>query len=90
MATKNATPEKTSARKPTMKIEPETKAMEAYLQAGYPDMTVEKAKTIIKERKENPASWPYEMLERAEAFLSAYENGSVAISTDPGWKRSKR
>jgi len=90
MATTTVTPEKVSARKPQQSIQPKTKEMEVFLQAGYPDMSVEKAKTIIKERKENPASWPYEMLERAESFLLAYENGPIAVSTDPGWKRSRR
>ena len=56
-------------------IKPGTPAMESYLRVGYPDMTVEKAHMIIKERKENPQSWPYEMLEKAHAFLAAYEQG---------------
>ena len=56
-------------------IKPGTPAMESYLRVGYPDMTVEKANAIVKERKANPASWPYEMLEKAEAFLAAYEMG---------------
>lgn len=66
---------------PTISIKPKTPEMEAHLQVGYPDMTVEKARAIIKERKENPAMWPYEMLERAEAFLAAYEGTPVAVST---------
>ena len=61
-------------------IKPGTKEMEAYLQAGYPDMSVEKAQTIIKERKENPALWPYEVMERAEAFLAAYKASPVVVS----------
>jgi lauroyl/myristoyl acyltransferase len=72
------------------KIKPKSKEMEAYLQAGYPDMSVEKARTIMKERKENPASWPYEMLERAEAFLEAYESTSTVINSKrPGWRRTR-
>jgi len=70
MATKRNTQETVSAA-----IKPGTPAMESYLRIGYPDMTVEKAHLIIKERKENPQSWPYEMLERAQAFLAAYEQG---------------
>ena len=62
-------------------IKPGTPEMEAMLQAGYPDMNVAKAKTIIKERKENPALWPYEVMERAEAFLAAYNTAPVAVST---------
>jgi len=62
-------------------ILPKTKEMEAYLQVGYPDMSVEKAKTIIKERKETPGLWPYEMLEKAEAFLAAWEGSPIVVST---------
>jgi len=65
-----------------MKVKPGTPEMEALLQAGYPDMSVAKAKLIIKERKERPELWPYEMLERAEAFLAAYEASPIAVSTD--------
>lgn len=89
MATTDTKQKKISARDPGIQIKPKTKEMEQFLQAGYPDMTVEKAKTIIKERKENPALWPYEMLERAEAFLAAWENAPVVTSTRPGWKREK-
>jgi hypothetical protein len=53
-------------------IKPKTAQMEAALQAGYPDLTVEKAKAILKERRENPALWPFEQMQRAEAFLAAY------------------
>ena len=53
-------------------IKPKTPQMEAALQAGYPDLTVEKAKAIIKERRDNPALWPFEQMQRAEAFLAAY------------------
>lgn len=80
-------PKIVSARKPSLSIKPKTKEMEQFLQAGYPDMSVEKARTIIKERKENPASWTYEMLEKAEAFLAAYESSPVVTSTRQGWKR---
>jgi hypothetical protein len=69
------------------RIKPRTPEMEAYLQVGYPGMTVAKAKQIIKERQENPALWPYEQLEMAQAFLEAYEKGPIAISMRPGWKR---
>lgn len=68
-------------------IKPKSKEMEALLRAGYPDMTVQKAETIIKERKANPQSWPYEQLERAEAFLAAYETPATVVATNPGWER---
>ena len=64
--------------------------LSSLLQAGYPDMTEEKAEAIIKERKEKPESWPYAMFERAEAFLKALNTKPVAISKKPGWKRSRR
>jgi hypothetical protein len=84
-----AEPKTVSARKPSQQIKPKTVEMEQYLQAGYPDMSVEKARMIIKERKENPASWDYAMLEKAEAFLKAWESSPIATSTRPGWKRTK-
>jgi hypothetical protein len=62
-------------------IKPGTPEMEALLQAGYPDMSVAKAQQIIKERKDNPALWPYEVMERAEAFLAAYNAKPIAVST---------
>lgn len=74
----------------TIKILPGTPQMEAYLRSGYPEMTVEKAKTIIRERKENPAMWPYEMLERAEAFLAAYNSSPQVVSERKPWKRDRR
>lgn len=82
------------ARKPTAvnaeavkSIKPGTPEMESFLGVGYGGMTVEKAKTIIKERKENPALWPYEMVEKAQAFLAAYEASPIAIDKDPHWER---
>jgi hypothetical protein len=71
-------------------IKPGTPEMEALLQAGYPDMSVDKAKRIIKERQERPELWPYAMLERAEAFLAAYNAKPTAVSTRvPARKLSK-
>ena len=84
-----AEPKTISARKPSLQIKPKTIEMEQFLQAGYPDMSVAKANAIIKERKENPASWPYEMYEKALAFLAAWEATPQVTSKRPGWKRSK-
>jgi len=53
-------------------IEFRTPAMEAYVGVGYGGMTLAKAELIIKERKEKPDSWPYEMLEKAQGFIEAY------------------
>jgi hypothetical protein len=73
-------------------IKPKTPQMEQMLQAGYPDLNVEKAKLIIKERKENPALWPYEQVQRAEAFLAAYNGVPLeqqVISTRSAPRRSQ-
>lgn len=71
-------------------IKAKTVERAALLQAGYPDMSVAKAQAIIKERSDNPQSWPYEQLERAQAFLAAYEAEPVVVATNPGWKRDMR
>ena len=75
----------------TPNIRPKTPQMEAALQAGYPDLSVAKAKLIIKERRDTPALWPYEQLVRAEAFLAAYEGVPLEqqiIATRRGPERS--
>ena len=71
-------------------IKPETPQMEQYLAAGYPGMTVAKAKAIIAERKQNPAAWPYEMLEKAQAFLEAYSARPQVISPYVGEAKVNR
>lgn len=80
----------TNATRGLKTIKPKTAEMEVFLQAGYPDLSVEKAKAIIEERKANPAAWPYEVYERAVAFLAAYEQTPVAVSATPAWTRSRR
>jgi len=76
--------------KPLTKIEPGTPEMERYLAIGYPRIaTVEKARAVIKERKEKPELWPYEVLEQAEAFLAAYEARPQVISAKPAHNRHK-
>ena len=69
-------------------VKPKTAQMEALLQAGY-GMTVAEAKTIIKERKENPVTWPLEEARKAEAMLAAYEATPQVISTRQGWRRTR-
>lgn len=72
------------------KIKPETPEMEAFLSVGYGGMTVEKAEQIIKERKEKPELWPYEELEKAQAFLAAYHAKVREPSSDRrGWTRTR-
>lgn len=88
MATSKSTKAKATVDTSHIKpIKPKTPEMEALLRAGYPDMTVKKAETIIKERQANPQSWPYEQLERAEAFLAAYNTGATVVAQNPGWER---
>jgi hypothetical protein len=71
-------------------IAPGTPEMEHLLAIGYPRIgSVEKAETIIKERKERPELWPYELYEQAQAFLAAYKATPQVISTKPGLKRTR-
>ena len=67
------------------KFEYGSKEHEALLSLGY-KMDKKKAETIVKERKVNPASWPYEMLEKAEAFLEALASKPIVISTRLPWR----
>lgn len=59
------------------------------LEAGY-QMSVEKAETIVKERKENPQSWPYEVFEKASALLEAMKAKPAVISKRQPFKRAIR
>ena len=68
-------------------VKPKTKEMEALLTAGY-GMSVATAKRIIKERDENPLTWPLERYEQATAMIAAYEASPTVVSKRPGWKRS--
>jgi hypothetical protein len=70
------------------KIEFGSEAHQRLLEAAY-GMTVEKAKTIIEERKKNPQTWPYELYEKAENMLQALATKPVAIDKDPGWHRER-
>jgi len=55
-------------------IKPGSKEMEVYLSAGYPDIgTREHALEILKSRKENPMYYPWELEQRARAFLEALD-----------------
>lgn len=74
---------------PVKVVKRKTAEMESLLSAGYDGMTVKKAKAIIAERAENPALWPYEVLQQAEAFLAAYETDATVISQRPAWERHK-
>ena len=57
-------------------VKPGSPEHEQLLSVGYGGMTKEMALTIIAERKKDPASWPYEELKKAQAFLAALNAGS--------------
>lgn len=71
-------------------IKPATEEMEAFLRSGYPDMSVKKAETIIAEREKDPSRWPYDVYERAQAFLAAYRATPVVVSPRKGWTRKSK
>jgi hypothetical protein len=55
-------------------IKPGSKQMEALLAVGYPEIgTREHALEILKSRKENPMYYPWEMEQKARAFLEALD-----------------
>jgi len=66
-------------------IKPGTPEMAAYLEGGY-GMSLEKAQTIIEERPKNPALWPYEVYEKAQAFMAAYNATPEPVSTRKAWR----
>jgi len=70
------------------KIKPGTAQMEALLQAGY-KMSVKTAEAIIKERDADPARWPLERYEAAQAMLEAYKAKPQVISTRQRWQRTR-
>ena len=60
------------------------------LAAGY-GMTIEQARTIIKERAEKPELWPYEKFEQATAMIAAFEANPKThgpSNTRQAWHRS--
>ena len=71
-------------------VNPKSPQLEALLQAGYPGMTAKKARKILKQWEEQPERWPYEKVEEAEAFLSAYEGRATVVSTRQPWRTRPR
>lgn len=69
-----------------------SEARATFLQAGYPDMTPEKAKAIVKkfDEENNPGNLPYEKYEQAVAYLAALANDPEVVSDRPGWKRKPK
>lgn len=71
-------------------IKPGSPEYERFLSAGYPDIaTRDHAKELLAMRKENPALVPFEVAERAKAFLEALDATPKAIDTEPGYRRSR-
>ena len=68
-------------------ILPNTPEMEAFLGIGYGGMTVKDAKEIIEARKKDSAAYPFEMEQKARAFLAAYGTAPRVVSTRPMFKR---
>jgi len=68
-----------------------SKEHEALLRAGY-GMDKAKAQTIIQDYKSEATRtrWPYEMLEKAEAFMEALATKTTVISTKPPWQSRSR
>ena len=60
------------------------------LAAGY-GMTIAKARQIIEEREKKPELWPYEMYEKAQAMIAAFEANPKThgpSNTRQAWHRS--
>lgn len=56
------------------KIKPGSPEMESFLSNGYPDIATRlHAEELLKTRKENPALVPWEVAQRAIAFLEALD-----------------
>ncbi len=62
---------KTASEATPESIKHGTPEMEAYLAVGY-GMDLKKAQRIIAEREKDPHLWPYEMYEKAQAFIENY------------------
>lgn len=58
------------------------------IESGY-GMSMAKADAIVKERKADPRSWPFEKFEQAEAMLEAAKAKPRPVSPKPGWKRDR-
>ena len=68
-------------------IKPGSPEMEAFLAAGYPDIgTREHAKEIVALREKDHSAYPWEVYQRALAFLAALDTKPIAIDTDPGYR----
>jgi len=69
-------------------IKPGSPEMEAYLSTGY-GITKEEAENILAAYKENPKFADPEEVRQARGYMEALKNKPIAISTKPGWKRTR-
>lgn len=65
--------------------------LERLLGAGYGGMDREMANTILAERKANPAVWPFDMAQKAKAFLAALDATPqvIAVNKRP-WRTGRK
>ena len=70
------------------RYKPGSEQLEALLASGY-GMDRQQAETIIRERAQNPALYPYEVFKKAQAFLEALNATPKVIAKNPGWNRSQ-
>jgi len=70
------------------KYPPGSEALKSLIVSAY-GMDFEQAETILKERPENPALWPYEEYQKAKAMMAALHTKPQVVSDKPGWKRKK-
>lgn len=54
---------------------------------GAYNMNAEEARRIIKERDENPSTWPWDDYKRAQAFLEVFSTPNTVVATREGWKK---
>lgn len=66
-----------------------SKEHKAMIEGGY-QMSFEQAETIIKERKADPHTWPYDKYEKALAMMAALKTKPQPSSTKEPWKVDRR
>lgn len=67
---------------------PKSAALAALFQSAY-GFSIEDAQQIVAEREKDPSLHPYDLYTRAKAMLEGWKAAPVAVSTRPGWKRSR-
>lgn len=70
-------------------VKPGTPEMESLLAAGY-GMTLEEAQQIVKERDANPQMYPFDVYQKAKAFIAAYGAKPQVISDKPPWRTRRQ